>query len=74
MSPEVIKNSPGGRLGAMDIWSLGMVVIELATGKKPWYTAENEVSSFIVFFHTSKAQPLICIPILSISQWAIMYK
>ncbi|KAL7410096.1 hypothetical protein BDY24DRAFT_400753 [Mrakia frigida] len=42
MSPEVIKNSPGGRLGAMDIWSLGMVVIELATGKKPWYTAENE--------------------------------
>ena len=42
MSPEVIKNTPGGRLGAMDIWSLGMVVIELATGKKPWYTAENE--------------------------------
>lgn len=22
MSPEVIKNQPGGRLGAMDIWSV----------------------------------------------------
>lgn len=42
MSPEVIKNTPGGRLGAMDIWSVGCMVLEFATGKKPWQSAENE--------------------------------
>ncbi|CED85018.1 ste ste11 protein kinase [Phaffia rhodozyma] len=42
MSPEVIKNTPGGRLGAMDIWSVGCMILEFATGKKPWQSAENE--------------------------------
>jgi len=34
MSPEIIKNDKRGRHGAMDIWSLGCVVLEFATGKK----------------------------------------
>ena len=42
MSPEVIKNDKRGRLGAMDIWSLGCVVLEFATGKKPWSNLDNE--------------------------------
>ncbi|KAE8229573.1 hypothetical protein CF326_g5455 [Tilletia indica] len=56
MSPEVINpggadgsggNSSGGRrrtgrLGAMDIWSLGCVVLECATGRRPWAQLDNE--------------------------------
>lgn len=42
MSPEVIKNDKRGRVGAMDIWSLGCVVLEFATGKKPWSNLDNE--------------------------------
>jgi mitogen-activated protein kinase kinase kinase len=41
MSPEVIKNEARGRFGAMDIWSLGCVVLEFATGKKPWSNLDN---------------------------------
>ncbi|KAI9602210.1 hypothetical protein KEM48_000779 [Puccinia striiformis f. sp. tritici PST-130] len=33
MSPEVIKGEEFGRPGAMDIWSLGCVVLEIVTGK-----------------------------------------
>lgn len=42
MSPEVIKNDRRGRHGAMDVWSLGCVVLEFATGKKPWSNLDNE--------------------------------
>lgn len=42
MSPEIIKNDRRGRRGAMDIWSLGCVVLEFATGKKPWSNLDNE--------------------------------
>lgn len=42
MSPEVIKNDKRGRHGAMDIWSLGCVVLEFATGRKPWSNLDNE--------------------------------
>ena len=42
MSPEIIKNDKRGRHGAMDVWSLGCVVLEFATGKKPWSNLDNE--------------------------------
>lgn len=42
MSPEVIRNNPHGRMGAMDVWSLGCVVLECATGRKPWSNVDNE--------------------------------
>lgn len=43
MSPEIIKNDKRGRHGAMDIWSLGCVVLECATGRKPWNSSfDNE--------------------------------
>ncbi|KAF8213526.1 hypothetical protein K438DRAFT_1902573 [Mycena galopus ATCC 62051] len=52
MSPEVIKNEKRGRHGAMDIWSLGCVVLEFATGKKPWSNLDNE---WAIMFHIGVA-------------------
>lgn len=42
MSPEVIRGSSQGRLGAVDIWSLGCVILEMATGRRPWASLDNE--------------------------------
>ncbi|KAJ7655224.1 hypothetical protein DFH06DRAFT_1046917 [Mycena polygramma] len=52
MSPEVIKNERRGRHGAMDVWSLGCVVLEFATGKKPWSNLDNE---WAIMFHIGVA-------------------
>ncbi|KAH8835953.1 kinase [Flagelloscypha sp. PMI_526] len=52
MSPEVIKNDNHGRFGAMDVWSLGCVVLEFATGKKPWSNLDNE---WAIMFHIGVA-------------------
>ncbi|KAJ9119573.1 hypothetical protein QFC22_003282 [Naganishia vaughanmartiniae] len=50
MAPEVIKGdkSSRSRLGCMDIWSLGCVVLELVTGRKPWSNLDNE---WAIMFH-----------------------
>ncbi|KAF7306562.1 Protein kinase domain-containing protein [Mycena indigotica] len=53
MSPEVIKNEKRGRQDAMDIWSLGCVVLEFATGKKPWSNLDNE---WAIMFHIATTQ------------------
>ncbi|KAG7099580.1 hypothetical protein E1B28_001410 [Marasmius oreades] len=52
MSPEIIKNDKRGRHGAMDIWSMGCVVLEFATGKKPWSNLDNE---WAIMFHIGVA-------------------
>ncbi|KAF9270577.1 hypothetical protein L218DRAFT_889126 [Marasmius fiardii PR-910] len=52
MSPETIKNDKKGRHGAMDIWSMGCVVLEFATGKKPWSNLDNE---WAIMFHIGVA-------------------
>lgn len=48
MSPEVIKGEEFGRPGAMDIWSLGCVILECVTGKRPWSNLDNE---WAIMFH-----------------------
>ncbi|PLN83834.1 putative MAP kinase [Aspergillus taichungensis] len=45
MSPEVIRGDSAKlihRQGAVDIWSLGCVILEMATGRRPWSTLDNE--------------------------------
>ena len=45
MSPEVIRGDSGKLVnheGAVDVWSLGCVILEMATGRRPWSTLDNE--------------------------------
>lgn len=42
MSPEIITGTDKGRQGAMDIWSLGCCVLEMATAQRPWSNLDNE--------------------------------
>ncbi|KAF7884497.1 uncharacterized protein EAF02_004833 [Botrytis sinoallii] len=42
MSPEVIKGENPGRAGSVDVWSLGCVILEMATGRRPWTSLDNE--------------------------------
>ncbi|XP_020250909.1 mitogen-activated protein kinase kinase kinase YODA-like isoform X2 [Asparagus officinalis] len=45
MAPEVIKNTNGCNL-AVDIWSLGCTVLEMATSKPPWSQYEGIAAMF----------------------------
>ncbi|XP_043696693.1 mitogen-activated protein kinase kinase kinase YODA-like [Telopea speciosissima] len=56
MAPEVIKNSNGCNL-AVDIWSLGCTVLEMATTKPPWGQYEGVVAMFKI--GNSKELPAI---------------
>ncbi|GMP70291.1 hypothetical protein CsSME_00029204 [Camellia sinensis var. sinensis] len=44
MAPEVIRNSSGNL--AVDIWSLGCTVLEMATSKPPWSQYEGVAAMF----------------------------
>ncbi|XP_020215984.1 mitogen-activated protein kinase kinase kinase YODA [Cajanus cajan] len=56
MAPEVIKNSGGCNL-AVDIWSLGCTVLEMATTKPPWSQYEGVAAMFKI--GNSKELPAI---------------
>ncbi|XP_047323378.1 mitogen-activated protein kinase kinase kinase YODA-like [Impatiens glandulifera] len=56
MAPEVIKNSSGCNL-AVDIWSLGCTVLEMANGKPPWSQYEGVAAMFKI--GNSKELPVI---------------
>ena len=54
MSPEVIKGSSEGRQGAIDVWSLGCVVLEMATGRRPWASLDNE---WAIMYNIAQGHP-----------------
>lgn len=54
MSPEVIKSENPGRAGAVDVWSLGCVVLEMATGRRPWASLDNE---WAIMYNIAQGNP-----------------
>ncbi|CAI4037646.1 hypothetical protein SMKI_03G1240 [Saccharomyces mikatae IFO 1815] len=51
MAPEAISGSAiKGKLGADDIWALGCVVLEMATGRRPWSNLDNE---WAIMYHVA---------------------
>jgi len=54
MSPEVIRGQTTGRLGAADIWSLGCVILEMATGRRPWASLDNE---WAIMYNIAQGNP-----------------
>ncbi|THX94972.1 MAP kinase [Aureobasidium pullulans] len=56
MSPEVIKGGApvNSRHGAVDIWSLGCVILEMATGRRPWASLDNE---WAIMYNIAQGNP-----------------
>ncbi|KAH0499190.1 hypothetical protein TgHK011_006396 [Trichoderma gracile] len=54
MSPEVIKGENPGKAGAVDIWSLGCVILEMATGRRPWANLDNE---WAIMYNIAQGNP-----------------
>lgn len=51
MAPESITGSTNkGHLGSDDIWSLGCVVLEMITGRRPWANLDNE---WAIMYHVA---------------------
>ncbi|KAL8809006.1 MAG: hypothetical protein Q9200_003817 [Gallowayella weberi] len=54
MSPEVIKGQNEGRHGAIDVWSLGCVILEMSTGRRPWASLDNE---WAIMYNIAQGNP-----------------
>lgn len=54
MSPEVIKGENPGRAGAVDVWSLGCVILEMVTGRRPWANLDNE---WAIMYNIAQGNP-----------------
>lgn len=51
MAPEAITGSKNkGKFGADDVWSLGCVILEMITGRRPWSNLDNE---WAVMYHVA---------------------
>ncbi|XP_058202032.1 mitogen-activated protein kinase kinase kinase YODA-like [Rhododendron vialii] len=57
MAPEVIKHANGCNL-AVDVWSLGCTILEMATGKPPW----NQYEGVAAMFKIGNSKELPAIP------------
>lgn len=50
MAPEAITGQGHGNFGSDDIWSLGCVVLEMVTGRRPWANLDNE---WAIMYHVA---------------------
>mgnify|MGYP003366187875 CR=1 FL=1 len=51
MAPESITGSSNkGKFGADDVWSIGCVVLEMITGRRPWAKLDNE---WAIMYHVA---------------------
>ncbi|KAK0478230.1 kinase-like domain-containing protein [Armillaria novae-zelandiae] len=57
MAPEVVSPSGGGYDVKVDIWSVGCIVLEMWSGKRPW--AGQEVIAVMLKLHKDKLPPPI---------------
>jgi len=55
-APEVVKNKETTK--ASDIWSLGCVIIEMSTGKPPWFDIKDEQKVLQIIRETNIGPPL----------------
>jgi len=53
MSPEAITGADRGRSPAVDVWSLGCVILEMVTGRAPWANLDNE---WAIMYHIAAGQ------------------
>jgi mitogen-activated protein kinase kinase kinase len=54
MSPELIRGDNPGKAGSVDIWSLGCVILEMATGRRPWASLDNE---WAIMYNIAQGNP-----------------
>lgn len=57
MAPEVMRQDGHGRFA--DIWSFGCLLVEMATGKPPWYYKNNQIA---IFMHVCNSNELPQLP------------
>ncbi|SCU77871.1 LANO_0A01486g1_1 [Lachancea nothofagi CBS 11611] len=50
MSPESVTGAEKGKFGSGDIWSLGCVILEMVTGRRPWFNLDNE---WAIMYHVA---------------------
>merc|ERR1712056_95852 len=56
MAPEVVTNVGYGRMA--DIWSFGCVLIEMASGKRPWGKLDNPMAAMYKIGMSEETPPL----------------
>lgn len=61
--PEVVKDSKSTMNPAYDIWGLGWAIVEMLTGKEPWFEFEGETRAVLKNLKITTAQPMITVPI-----------